>query len=131
LLKSLIERPALLVSELGILLLGVVLTIIGFNNFAGAFAADHLAFLGAFIFLVAGVWCLSVSLVVLLGHPRSAIRKATFVTVGWLGATYPLSGAFTYLGTGTSIAARLIAMAGIALALFSSRGEARTDAKAA
>jgi hypothetical protein len=95
-LKSLIERPALLVSELGLFLLGVVLTIIGINNFAATFAADHLAFLGAFIFLAAGVWCLSVSLVaLLLGHPRSAVRKATFVTVGWLRVTYPLSGALT------------------------------------
>lgn len=68
-LKSLIDRPALLVSELGLLVLGVVLATLGFINFAGAFAADNLAFVGAFIFLVAGAWCLSVGLIALLGTP--------------------------------------------------------------
>lgn len=42
-LKSLIERPALLVSELGLLLLGLVLALIGFANFVGAFTADGTA----------------------------------------------------------------------------------------
>jgi hypothetical protein len=53
-LKSLIECPALLVSELGLLLLGLVLGLIGFVNFVGAFTADRLAFVGAFIFFLAG-----------------------------------------------------------------------------
>lgn len=53
-LKSLIERPALLMSELGLLLLGLVLVIIGFINFVGAFTADRMAFVGAFIFLLSG-----------------------------------------------------------------------------
>ena len=81
-LKSLIERPALLVPELGLLLLGLVLT--------------------------------------LLDHPRSTAGRATLVAVGWLGATYPLGGALTYLG-GAYTTALPIAVAGIALALFSIR----------
>ena len=119
-LKSLIECPALLVSELGLLLLGLVLALIGFANFVGAFSADRLAFVGAFIFLLAGVWCLSVSLTALLGHPRSTAGGATLVAVGWLGTTYPLGGALTYLG-GAYTTALPIAVAGIALALFSIR----------
>ena len=118
-LKSLIECPALLVSELGLLLLGLVLGLIGFVNFVGAFTADRLAFVGAFIFFLAGAWCLSVSLFALLGHPRSTVGRATLVAVGWLGATYPLAGALTYLGSGAFITALPIAGAAIALALFS------------
>lgn len=63
------ERPALFVSELGLLLLGLLLTLIGFANFVAAFTADRRALVGAFIFFLAGAWCLSVSLVALLGHP--------------------------------------------------------------
>ncbi|WP_426939098.1 hypothetical protein ACQCSV_02390 [Pseudarthrobacter sp. S3] len=126
-LKSLIERPALLVSELGLLLLGLVLALIGFVNFVGAFTADRLAFVGAFIFLLAGAWCLSVSLIALLGHPRSTVGRATLVAVGWIGGTYPLSGALTYLGSGAYITALPIAVAGIALALFSIRKKRATS----
>lgn len=125
-LKSLIERPALLASELGLLLLGLVLALIGFANFVGAFTADRLAFVGAFIFLLAGAWCLSVSLIALLGHPRSTVGRASLVAVGWLGATYPLGGALTYLG-GAYITALPIAVAGIALALFSIRKKRATS----
>jgi hypothetical protein len=117
---SLIKCPALLMSELGLLLLGLVLALIGFANFVGAFSADRLAFFCAFIFLLAGAWCLSVSLTALLGHPRSTAGRATLVAVGWLGATYPLGGALTYLG-GAYTTALPIAVAGIALALFSIR----------
>lgn len=117
-LKSLVERPALLASELGLLLLGLVLALTGFANFVGAFTADRLAFVGVFMFLLAGAWCLTVSLIALLGHPRSTIGRATLVAVGWFGATYPLGGALTYLGS-AYITALPIAAAGIALALFS------------
>jgi len=117
-LNSATGRPALLVSELGLLLLGLVLALTGFANFVGAFTADRLAFVGAFIFLLAGVWCLSVSLIALLGHPHSTAGRATLVTIGWLGATYPLGGALTYLG-GAYIAALPIAVAGIAVAILS------------
>ena len=126
-LKSLIERPSLLMSELGLLLLGLVLAIIGFINFAGAFTADRMAFVGAFIFLLAGTWCLSASTIALLGHPRSIAGRATLVAVGWLGATYPLGGVLTYLGGGAYIAALPIAVAGIALALFSIRNKGATS----
>ncbi|MFC9336264.1 hypothetical protein [Arthrobacter sp. NPDC057009] len=125
-LKSPIESPALLVSELGLLLLGLVLALIGFTNFVGAFTADRLAFVGAFIFLLAGAWCLSVSLIALLDHPRSSVGRATLVAVGWLGATYPLGGALTYLG-GAYITALPIAVAGIALAVFSIRKKRATS----
>lgn len=125
-LKSLTGRPALLVSELGLLLLGLVLALIGFANFVGAFSADRLAFVGAFIFLLAGVWCLSVSLIALLGHPHSTAGRATLMAVGWLGATYPLGGALTYLD-GAHIAALPIAVAGIALAILSIRKRRATN----
>lgn len=118
-LKSLIERPALLVSELGLPVLGVVLATIGFINFAGAFAADNLAFVGGVYFpcswgLVPLGWPYCVA-----GHPRSAVGRATLVAVGWLGATYPLGGALAYLGNGAYIAAVPTAVAGVSLALFS------------
>ena len=117
-LKSLIERPALFVSELGLLLLGLVIAIIGFINFAGAFTSDRKALVGAFIFLPAGAGCLSASTIALLGHPHSIAGRATLAAVGWLGATYPLGLALTYLGSGAYITALPIAVAGIALALF-------------
>jgi hypothetical protein len=126
-LKSLIERPALLMSDLGLLLLGVVLAIAGFINFVGAFTADNLAFVGALIFLASGAWCLSASLIVLLGYPRSAVGKGKLVAVGWLGTTYPLGGALTYLGNGAYVAALPIAIVGIALALFSIRKKRATN----
>ncbi|MDI3243427.1 hypothetical protein QK292_17875 [Arthrobacter sp. AL08] len=53
-LKTHIERPAALVSELGLLLLGLVLGLVGFVNIVGAFTADRLAFAGAFMFFLAG-----------------------------------------------------------------------------
>ncbi|WP_432398405.1 hypothetical protein ACRQ5B_07365 [Pseudarthrobacter sp. L19] len=118
---SLIERPALLVSELGLLLLGVVLGLVGFVNFVAAFTADRLAFVGAFIFLIAGVWCLLVSLIAALGRPRSTVGRATLVAVGWLGATYPLGGVLTNLGSGAFIMALPIAGGAVALALVSIR----------
>ena len=113
------ERPALFVSELGLLLLGLLLTLIGFANFVAAFTADRLAFVGAFIFFLAGACCLSVSLVALLGHPRSTVGRATLVAVGWIGATYPLGMVLTYLGSGAFITALPIAGGAGALALFS------------
>ena len=100
--------------------------LIGFANFVGAFTADRLAFLGAFIFLLAGARCLSVSLTALLGHPHSTAGRATLVAVGWLGATYPVGGALTYLG-GAYITALPIAVAGIALALFLVRKKRATS----
>ena len=126
-LKPLIERPALFVSELGLLLLGLALVILGFINFAGAFTSDRMALVGAFIFLLAGAWCLSVSLIALLGHPRSTVGRATLVAVGWLGATYPLGLALTYLGSGAHLSALPIAVVGIALALFSIRKKRATS----
>jgi hypothetical protein len=126
-LKSLIERPALFVSELGLLLLGLVLVIIGFINFAGAFTSDRMALIGAFVFLLAGAWCLSASTIALLGHPHSIVGRATLVAVGWLGATYPLGLALTYLGGGAFITALPIAVAEIALALFSIRKKRATS----
>jgi hypothetical protein len=68
-LKRMFEHPALSISELGLLIVGLVLTILGFINFVGAFTADNLAFVGAFIFLVTGGGCLFLSLCALLGHP--------------------------------------------------------------
>lgn len=125
-LKPLFEHPALLASELGLLLLGLVLALTGFANFAGASTADRLAFVGAFIFLLAGASCLTVRLIALLGHPLSTIGRATVVTVGWLGATYPLGGVLTYLGSAYRTALP-IAAAGIALALFSIRRKRPTS----
>jgi hypothetical protein len=125
-LKTSIDRPALLVSELGLLLLGLVLALIGFANFVGALTADRLAFVGAFIFFLAGAWCILVSLIALLGHPRSTAGRATLVAVGWLGATYPLGAALTYLG-GAHLMALPIAVTGIALALFSTRKKRATS----
>jgi hypothetical protein len=127
-LTSLIERPALLVSELGLLLVGLVLTIIGFINFVGAFTADSLAFVGAFIFLIASAWCISVSLIALLGDPRSTAGRAWLMVGGWLGAAYPLSAALTYFGSGY-IVALPIAIAGIALALISLGKKTKSGAK--
>lgn len=128
-LKAPIERPALLVSELGLLLLGLVLTILGFINLAAAFTADRMAFVGAFIFGLAGTWCLSAGFFAILGHPRSVVGRAMLVAFGWLGATYPLGGALTYLGSGAYMAALPVAVAGIALALSQIRKRAVRGAK--
>lgn len=51
--KSMLERPALFISELGLLAVGLVLAGIGFATFSGAFSSDRLAFLGAIVFLLA------------------------------------------------------------------------------
>lgn len=117
-LKSTLERPALLMSALGLLLVGFALIGIGAVNFGGAFAADRSAFLGAFIFLLAGGWCLTVSLLALLGRPSSTGVRSALMAVGWVGAAYPLSLALTYFGS-AYMAALPIAIVGIALALIS------------
>ena len=122
--RPILQRPALFVSELGLLTVGLVLAGIGFANFGGAFSSDRLAFLGAIIFLLASVWCCAVSLIALLEHPRSAVARATWMAAGWVGAAYPLSLAFTYFG-GAYIAAALIVIAGLAFALIST-GKHRT-----
>ncbi|MDI3211961.1 hypothetical protein [Arthrobacter sp. AL12] len=122
--KSRLDRPVLFVSELGLLTVGLVLAGIGFANFGGAFRSDRLAFLGAMVFLSAGVWCCAVSLMALLGRPRSAVARATWMAAGWVGAAYPLSLAFTFLG-GAYMAAAPIVMAGLVLALIST-GKNRT-----
>lgn len=73
--KSMLERPALFISELGLLAVGLVLAGIGFATFSGAFSSDRLAFLGAIVFLLASVWCCALSLIALSGRPRSAVAK--------------------------------------------------------
>lgn len=126
-LKPLTERPALAVSELGILLLGLVLVLLGFANLAGAFKAGGLGLLGVIIFLFSGVGCLTVSLCALFGHPRSAFARPIFMAAGWLVAAYPLSLVITHFG-GTYIWALPIAAAGMALALFPMRRPVRLPA---
>ncbi|XAS65579.1 hypothetical protein ACOM2C_01920 [Pseudarthrobacter sp. So.54] len=127
-LKSLIERPAVLVSELGLMLLGLVLSMIGITSFASAFTADRLAFAGAFTFLLASAWCISVSLITLLGHPRSTVGRVSLMVGGWLGAAYPLSLAFTYFGN-AYIVALPVSIAGMALALTSLGNKTTSGAK--
>ena len=116
--KSRLERPGLFVSELGLLAVGLVLAGIGFANFRGAVSSDRLAFLGATVFLLAGVWCCAVSLIALWGRPRSAVARVIWMAAGWVGAAYPLSLVFTYFG-GAYIAAAPIVIAGLAFALIS------------
>ena len=53
--KSMLERPALFVLELGLLTVGLVLAGIWFANSGGAFSSDRLAFPGAIVFLLASV----------------------------------------------------------------------------
>lgn len=113
-----LERPALSVSEIGILLVGLVLTVIGLNNFIGAFTADRLAFLGGLIFLLAGAGCLAVGLCTLRGFPRSVRRRAKLMIFAWVGAAYPLSLAFTFFGS-AYLTALPVALVGISLALIS------------
>lgn len=122
--KSMLERPALFISELGLLAVGLVLAGIGFATFSGAFSSDRLAFLGAIVFLLASVWCCALSLIALSGRPRSAVARATWMAAGWVGAAYPLSLVFTYFG-GAYIAASPILVAGLALTLIST-GQNRT-----
>jgi hypothetical protein len=129
-LTSLIKRPALSISEFGLLIVGLVLSILGVINFVGAFTADNLAFVGAFIFLVAGGGCLILSLCALLGRPRSTVGRAWLMVAGWLGAAYPLGGALTYFGNGAAVAALPVAAAGIFLALIS-MGKTTRGAKTA
>lgn len=117
-LKSMLERPALSMSELGLMLVGLVLTVIGIDNFTGAFTADRLAFLGGMIFLLAGAGCRALSTCAMWGHPRSIYIRVILMAVGWVGAAYPLSLAFTYFGS-AYIAALPVAIAGMALALAS------------
>lgn len=47
--KSMLERPAFFISELGLLAVGLVLAGIGFATFSGAFSSHPLAFLGAIV----------------------------------------------------------------------------------
>ena len=113
-----LQRPALAVSELGLLLVGLVLATLGFVSVVSALRAGGIAFVGVFMFLLAGAGCLTVSLVALLGLPRSTVGRATLMAAGWLAATYPLSWIFTYFGSGY-IAAVPVAAAGTTLALTS------------
>lgn len=117
-LKSMLDRPALSVSEIAILLVGLVLTVIGLDNFIGAFTADRLAFLGGLIFLLAGAGCLAVGLCAVWGFPCSVRRRAKLMAVAWVSAAYPLSLAFTYFGS-AYIVALPVALAGMTLALIS------------
>lgn len=120
-LKSIREHPALSISELGLLIVGLVLTALGFINFFGAFTADNLAFVGALIFLVTGGGCLFLSLCALLGYPRSIVWRSSLMAAGWVGAAYPLGLALTYLPNGWHIAALPVAAVGVFLALISIR----------
>lgn len=113
--QSMLERPALSMSGLGLLIVGLMLTGIGFAISGAAFTAGGLAFLGVLILLSTGVGCLTVSLIALLGRPRSMLGRVVWVAAGWVAAAYPLSLALTYFGI-AYMAALPIAIAGIALA---------------
>ncbi|KUM37371.1 hypothetical protein [Arthrobacter sp. EPSL27] len=112
-------RPALFISEVGLLFLALVLIGIALINSAAAVAAfpvEPLAFLGSLIFLGAGAGCTVVSLCALSGRPRSVIARAVWMCAGWAAAVYPLSLALTHLA-GTYAAALPVAGAGILLAV--------------
>ena len=74
--QSMLEPPALSMSGLGLLIVGLVLTGIGFANFGAAFTAGGHAILGVLIFLSTGAGCLTVSIIALLGRPRSNAGKS-------------------------------------------------------